>query len=328
MAGSLGYQTAVDIANRALQHCRMARITSFTDSSLNAKETGFVYDKLREAELRSNIWRFAIKRAVLRGIDSTSLLWTPPSWAIGTTYAAGAVVTDANGEWWQSKTAANIANTPAAGAFWAHYTGPDYLQPYVASVSYFTGELVLASDGKVYLSLLSSNTGNDPTLSPTKWLLVNGTTVALSFLYPIGAGPVTDPSTRTVFRLPHGFLRRAPSNPRVTGNFYLGAPSGNEQEDWVFEDDYILSFSPGPLMLRYVQNMVDVPLMPAEFCEMLSARIAEECAPILAAAQILPAILRVVQGHYRRERIEAIRINGIEIGPKDFDLDDYIVCRL
>src|SRR5712691_3659686 len=74
MAGSLGYQTAIDIANRALQHCRMKRIVAFTDSSANAKETGFVYDKLREAELRCNLWRFATKRVILRPISTQTTI--------------------------------------------------------------------------------------------------------------------------------------------------------------------------------------------------------------------------------------------------------------
>src|SRR5229473_401426 len=233
MAGSLGYQTAVDIANRALQHCRMKRIVAFTDSVANAKETGFVYDKLREAELRCNLWRFATKRAILRPISTSTavlatsidapsgttltftsttgatigpvfaangniasnttvtaktattvtlsqavtgdiplghavtfgpqtLLWTPPTYAAGTTYALGTVVVDANGEWWQSKVAGNVGNTPVPGASWQHYTGADYLQPWSTTVPYFTGELVLASNNSVYLSLTSNN-GNGTT---------------------------------------------------------------------------------------------------------------------------------------------------------------------
>src|SRR6267154_405764 len=228
MAGSLGYQTSLDIANRALQHCRVNRIAAFTDSSFAAKETGFVYDKLREAELRCNLWRFATKRTVLRAIqtDTTvlatsadcpsgkvltftstvgaalgpvfssngaipsnalvlsftsttvtlslnvtgdipsgtaitfgpqTLIWTPPTYAAGTTYAVGAVVNDANGEWWQSSVASNTGNTPVPGAFWRHYTGVDSLMPWLATTRYFTGELVLGSDSNVYMSLVSNN---------------------------------------------------------------------------------------------------------------------------------------------------------------------------
>ena len=65
------YKTREDIANRALQHCRMRRIVSLIppDSSANAQETAFIYDKVREAELRCNVWRFSIRRCILRAVD-------------------------------------------------------------------------------------------------------------------------------------------------------------------------------------------------------------------------------------------------------------------
>ena len=403
MAGSLGYQTSLDIANRALQHCRVNRIAAFTDSSFAAKETGFVYDKLREAELRCNLWRFATKRTVLRAIqtDTTvlatsadcpsgkvltftstvgaalgpvfssngaipsnalvlsftsttvtlslnvtgdipsgtaitfgpqTLIWTPPTYAAGTTYAVGAVVNDANGEWWQSSVASNTGNTPVPGAFWRHYTGVDSLMPWLATTRYFTGELVLGSDSNVYMSLVSNNgtgtVGNDPTLTSGFWLQVLGTTIGLSFFYPIGASTSTDNHAANCFRLPHGFLRQAPSDPKGGANVWLGMPHGNIREDWVFEDNYIVSGTNGPIMLRYIQNMVDVPLMDPMFCEMLAARIAEECAPILASDKALPIILQTTQRHYKEERWKAISVNGIEIGPIDPDLDDLITCRI
>jgi hypothetical protein len=327
VAGSLGYQTSIDIANRALQHCRMHRIASFNDSSANAKETGFVYDKLREAELRSNIWRFAIKRAILRPIVPLSLLWIPPDYSAIGTYAAGAVVQDSYGEWWVSKIGGNLGTSPAAGTIWAHYSGVDYMLAWDAGVNYFTGELVQGSDTFVYMSLIGQ-AGNDPTLDiGINWLLVNGTVAPLTFLYPIGTGPATDLSTHNVFRLPHGFLRKAPTNPKSDLSTWLGAPSGNFPEDWVFEDDYIVSFRHDPMLLRYVQNIVDVPLMSPEFCEILAARIAEECAPILATADVLPLILQSTRAQYKDERHEAIRINGIELAPVELDLDSYITCR-
>jgi len=404
MTSSLAFQTSVDIANRALQHCRMLRIVAFTDSSPNAKETGFVFDKVREAELRSNLWRFATKRVVLRPIDTSTvtlatsttvssgttltftdttgattgpvfssdtdlpsnttvtaitattvtlsqaitgsipsgtaitfgpqtLVWTPPTYSASTTYAAGSVVVDANGEWWQSKVAANLANTPQPGASWQHYTGVDTVQAWLTTNTYFTGELALGTDAKVYMSLLSQNgdgtTGNDPVTTSGFWLLVNGTTTPLSFFYPIGTGPAVDNNTWNVFRLPHGFLRQAPTNPKGSANVWLGAPHGNTREDWTFEGDYLLSSSINSLMLRYIANVVDVPDFDPMFCEMLAARIAEETAPILVTdPSLLTTILNNVRRHYTTERYKAITVNGIEIGPIDPDVDDLITCRM
>jgi hypothetical protein len=406
MAGSLGYQTPVDIVNRALQHCRMKKVASITppDHSANAQETAFVYDKLREAELRCNLWRFASKRAILRPISTLTtilatsgdtpsgsvltftstagattgpvfssngaiasnttvtsvgattvqlsqnitgdipggtaisfgpqtLVWTPPTYAAGTSYALGAVVVDANGEWWQASVASDLGNTPTSGAFWSHYTGVDYMQPWNTQIIYFTGELVLASDNNIYMSLTSNNgngtIGNDPTLTSGFWLLVNGIGTGLHFFYPIGAGPPEDASTRNVFRLPHGFLRQAPSDPKGNAGGWYGAPHGNWREDWVFEEGIIVSSTQGPLMLRYIENTVDVPKMDPMFCEMLAARIAEEAGPLLVQDRDMwTQILSNVRAHYKTERYKATTVNGIEIGPLDLDVDDYITCRL
>jgi hypothetical protein len=254
-----------------------------------------------------------------------SFLYTPPAWLIGTTYAVGNIVTYGN-DWWQSKVAANLANTPAQGAYWTHYTGVDYLQAWNTSVGYFPGELALASDGSVYMSLITSNTSHDPTTTTGFWLLVNGTASGLQILYPIGTGPRTDPNTNYVFRLPRGFLRRAPTMPKVVGN-WLGAPQGITREDWVFEGDYIVSAWNQPILLRYVADWIDVPEMHPLFCEMLSARIAEEMAPRIANPDVLQVVLATTERHYAREKRQAERSNAIEIGSADPPIDSYISVR-
>lgn len=319
------YTLEIDILNRALQHCRMQRLATLTDSSLNRTETTFVYEKLREAELREHNWRFAIRRGILRAISTSTLLWTPPTYAAGTTYSLGSVVVDSAGIWWQSKIASNLANTPQQGASWARYFGQDSLVVFTAAdaVNYMAGELTKVST-VVYLSLINSNTDTPPT---SNWLAVNGTTAALQILYPIGTGPSNDALTNNVFRLPHGFLRQAPTDPRAGINPYLGAPHGPTATDWVFEGDYLVSADLGPLMLRFVADFVDVPDMDAMFCEMLSARVAEEVAPILCAKDVLQVILANVREHYRTERFKAITVNGIETGTVEPPEDDYITAR-
>ena len=76
----MSFLTPIDIANRALQHVGASRIDptlGFTEISKNAQEISFCYDKLRRAELRRNVWRFAIRSAVLRPIDTTTLMLVP-----------------------------------------------------------------------------------------------------------------------------------------------------------------------------------------------------------------------------------------------------------
>ena len=109
---------------------------------------------------------------------------------------------------------------------------------------------------------------------------------------------------------------------------WLGFSRGNFREDWVFEGDYVVSGSIGPLRMRFVADFVDVPDMDSMFCEMLASRIAEEVGPLLVQDdKLLPIILSNARSHYREERMKAITVNGIEIGPIDPDIDDFISCR-
>ncbi len=431
------YKTREDVANRALQHLRMKRIISLIppDSSANAQEMAFVYDKVREAELRNNVWRFAIRRAILRAIDTSTLLWTPPNYSLLTTFALGSVVVDTKGDWWQSKTSLNLGNTLTIGTNWTRYFGPDTCDPYVSQSSadapptspvlsttsggslglrteyfrltyigadgesgpsvelsqsiaasylsvvtspvaqtgetaynvyasstqgietlqnsspitlgtdwtepttglvlgpslppgiiptYSAGELTSFND-TVYLSLRSQNQDTPPT---PNWVNVGGSTASLQVLYPIGTGPARDLTTRNYFRLPHGFLRRAPQDPKAGLNPYLGAPRDAPADDWLLENDYIVTSETGPLMLRYVADVIDVPDMDAMYCEMLSARMAEETGPILVANEkLLPILLQNVRQHYTGEREKAITVNGIEVGTDGPPEDDYITCR-
>lgn len=52
----------VDIANRALQKLGAERITSLTQDSENARAVNLCFTAVRDAELRSHPWNFAIKR--------------------------------------------------------------------------------------------------------------------------------------------------------------------------------------------------------------------------------------------------------------------------
>jgi hypothetical protein len=392
-----GYLTDTDIANRACQLCRIAGITRFNMQSSASIELGFAYDKMRQAELRDNLWVFATRRAVLRPVDtvtavletsaqtlsgvtlpftdttgvivgqlvtgtniaanatvlsfvantsvtlsiaisgtvasgaaitfgSLTVLWTPPAWATGTTYANGHVATYL-GEWWQSKVAGNVGNTPSIGIYWRRYSGPDSLQAWDDETSYYSGELALGTDGTVYLSLVTTNLNHDPTATTGFWLAVNGTVAGLSILYPIGTGPWTDTNTSNVFRKPRGFLRKAPSDPMGDMGQSLGVPTGPSRDDWIFEGDYIVSSAHSPILLRYVSDFIDVPDMDSIFVEMLAARLAKAVAPQLAPPDTLQVILGETARNYQESRKQAILINGIEVGSIAAPIDPYITCR-
>ena len=174
------FKSPVDIGNRALQHCGADRISSFDEDSKRASEVSFVYDKVREAELKRNIWTFATKRATLRAIDTTTMLISPALWSPTTTYYRNSIVADEIGNLWISMIPVNLNNDPLLSTFWEPYFGPMTVSLYDATgaTAYGSGELVytFAGDGtyRVYQSQQDSNADNPATA--TAW----GATVTYS----------------------------------------------------------------------------------------------------------------------------------------------------
>ena len=171
------FQTPVDIANRALQHLGAQRITSFTDVSLNAAEIASCYDKIRTAELRRNIWRFATRKATLRPIVPAfvpaqpygtsaalpTLKITPGLYSPTVVYFPGEIVIDANGTWWQSKQDNNLGLVPGTGDTWDVYFGPMNATPWdtTGTTFYSVGEVVYLTPRpgviEVYTALATGN---------------------------------------------------------------------------------------------------------------------------------------------------------------------------
>src|SRR5262245_44975066 len=121
------FVSPVDIGNRALQHVGQPLMTTpngFNDGSVRAEAISFCYGKLREAELRRNLWRFATKRAILRAIDTNTQLLTPSLWVAGTTYFRGSIVSSQNNSLWISRIHQNIGNQPENSLTWEPYFGP------------------------------------------------------------------------------------------------------------------------------------------------------------------------------------------------------------
>jgi len=169
------FNTAIDIASRACQHVGVPRIDptlGFTEPSKQASEIGFVYGKLRRAELERNTWRPSIRHTVLRALDTGTMMLAASLWVESATYFVGSIVADDQGNLWYSRIPNNVGyqpqNTPAA---WESYFGPLTVSLYDEDTTYWAGELVYtaAGDGlnRVYLSLQSSN-ADDPATA-TAW---------------------------------------------------------------------------------------------------------------------------------------------------------------
>lgn len=420
---------SLDIANRACQHCGVAQIASPTEDSLRCTEITMVYDKVRRAELRRNIWRFATRRAVLRAISATTLTLVPGTYSSNNTYLPGEIVQDANFLYWVSQRADNSNNTPGGNNdAWDMFFGPKTVDVFDATTTYSAGELcyvltgttpngyqvymslinnnsdvpntataysatvqykqddvvssggsqwrsllpinkantpavpplaysasttyttsntVTGSDNYIYSSVGSGNIGNDPTTdggvhwtntgvlsawskSPTivassmNWRPIVATLKNAVPIYPIGTGPSSQNTTRNLFRLPVGFLREAPQDPKAGSTSALGAPSGLAYGDWLYEGNHIVTQDVGPIVLRFVADVTKVTDMDDMFCEGLACRIAAEVCVRLTQSD---AKLQTIASAYKEFMGSARLVNGIETGSVEPPVDDWLQCR-
>ena len=424
----IAFLDSLDIANRACQRVGCSRILTVDEDSKANNELTFVYDKLRRAELRRNFWVFSIRRAVLRPIDTTTMLLDPAVWDATVTYAPGAIVKDENGSLWQSMMTENINNEPGSTVAWDGYFGPMTVHLYDAETTYYAGELVyapagnpggyvvftslingneddpevgdawvttttynygdvvtyggynwrslielnqgitpavapldwdstavyaaaetvVASDGYIYTSVAGSNTGFDPvtdagvhwtnsnlpaawTRTPTvytaatNWRPLFAAIRRIDIQYPVGAGPLSQSNTRSVFRKPNGYLRTAPEMGKQGSHSSLGAPSGLDYNDWEMEGDYIISSETTAILVRFVADLVDVSKMDDMFCEGLACRMGfETCEAITQSS----SKQQTIGAAYLRFMTEARLVNAIEVGPTEPPEDDFITCRI
>jgi hypothetical protein len=175
----------------------------------------------------------------------------------------------------------------------------------------------------VYLSLYSSNSDN-PVSATGNWLALTGTVAPLQVRYPLGAGPLHDTNTANAYHLPYGFLRRAITDPKAGQTAYLGANSGSAPEDWTPEDQYFVSKDSGPLMMRFIGNVLDVSEMDVLFCEALGAAIAMEITePVLQDVQKY----QKAAGGYKLAISRARAANMIESGPVTMTESKYLTVR-
>ncbi len=167
MAGQ-AFKTSVDIINRALQRCGARRIAALTDNSRNAKETSFCYDMLRRAELRRNIWRFSVRRVMLRPLGTALQAWDSTL-----TYSAGAYVSYNNVNY-KALLSSNTNQEPdTATTYWQVFLGNTTLIAtfgnWAVGTAYTQGQIVTGSDSRLYVLSVASNTGSDPTSTTGIW---------------------------------------------------------------------------------------------------------------------------------------------------------------
>jgi hypothetical protein len=156
---------SMDIANDAMQLLGAEIILSPTEDSKNNLEASFAYDKLRRLELRRNNWVFAMRRQVIRAVDTNTMTLQPAQYNSATVYQPGSITADLNNQFWISMTEANQNNLPGGNnEVWESYFGPRTIEPYdtTGGTTYATGELVYTpglypGSYVIYMSLINNN---------------------------------------------------------------------------------------------------------------------------------------------------------------------------
>jgi hypothetical protein len=229
----------------------------------------------------------------------------PALWAVGTTYAAGNKVGGSDGNIYTSVGSGNVGNNPVTDGG-VHWTNTGILNPWT--------------------TVFTQGAGNQ------QWLQVGGSAapsgVALAqvdIVWPVGSGPSSNTQTKNVYRLPAGFLRVAPQNPKGALLPWLGGPAGNTQKDWTYNGQYFVTWDAGPIIYRFVADVVDVTQFSPMFCEGLACRIGMEVCETLTQSD---AKLKTIQGEYQKFMGEARLSDSIEAGFEDPPEDEYISVRL
>jgi hypothetical protein len=250
------------------------------------------------------------------------------------TYKVDDVVTY-SGSNWRSLIELNLGTTPA-----------DAPAPWDETATYGAADTVTGSDGYIYSSIAGSNVAHDPTettgywtntnvpaawdrtpvlqTAATTWRPIFAAIRSLTFQYPIGTGPVTQTSSRNVYRLPAGFIRKAPTDPKAGSFSPLGAPAGLDYDTKDIEGDFLVSPLSGPIMLRFVADITEVTKMDDMFCEGLAARMAYEMCEAITQSTAKQAALGAA---YNKFMGEARMVNAVELGPIEPPEDDFITCR-
>jgi hypothetical protein len=203
---------------------------------------------------------------------------------------------------------------------------------------------VAASGGTNYQSLVDLNLGNTPASSPSQWTSVfslgggnsqwiqiggggfpNGVGLtAVRLTYPVGSGPLSQSWTKNVYRLPAGFIRRAPQDPKAGIWSWLGAPGNLTQVDWTFESQFLTTWDSRAIILHFIADVQNVTDFDPMFCEALSCRIALEVCETLTQST---AKLSFIAQEYKKFMGEAIIVDLIDVGAEEPPLDDLVACR-
>ncbi len=336
------FSTTTDIANRAADHLGAPRISSLSENSKAALYFTSIYDKLRQSEFQAHAWRFTIRSAALRPISATTKLMSFPTWAAGTTYQKGDIVNDTTANvgnsgkaLYISLIAANLANIPSSATqyvqTWAPYFGPDCGDAHSLSNTYSVGELVWITT-VAHINLANGEINHTPPGTGT-WAAAGLTGVTVDTLFiPWPITQVNAGTSRSLYRLPFGYLRPAPQDPKIAGGSFQSVGAGMQWSDFQFLGNYLLTSTPpspqisaGPLLFRFVADITDVTMFEPLFCELLAARMAYDTCEAITQK---PQLKRDIAGRYDELVMRAQHENMIELGSTDPKEEQFLLSRI
>lgn len=292
-----------------------------------------------------NLWRSLLSLNV-----GNSPADAPAPWSSIATYSSGQTATGSDNIIYTSQSNGNTGNDPTTdgGSNWLPSSGTAPAA-WNAGTGYVQGQYVTGSDNNVYIAWLPSTNTNpvgdvtgtwvlslnrlvaawsrsvNPGASSTSWrVLPNVGLQNINHLYPIGSGPSTEPQSRNVYRLPAGWLREAPQDPKAGNNSFLGGPAGTMLNDWNYEGNYIVTGDFSPIIYRFIADIVKVSEMDELFCDGLAYRMAIDACEELTQSGEKQA---VVAQKYEKFMSKAKLINGIDIGPVEPPEDEWITVR-
>lgn len=258
------------------------------------------------------------------------------TWGSGFTYSLYDHAIGSDGQSYISLVNANINHNPVGdgAVHWAVDTSSYAL---ATSNTFFAGELVHIGT-TVYLSLTSNNGQGTQNTVPQNyivglpppsltWLTLTAqpTVAPINLIYPLGSGPEQDQRSKNVYRLPVGWMREAPQDPKAGGALYLGAPDGSKFEDWNYEGNYFTSDDNTVIPYRFAADIQDVTEFDSLFIEGFVCRIGfEVCEPLTQSS----AKKGEIGVQYKQFMTEAGLVNSIDNGPVYPNEDSYITCQL
>lgn len=231
---------------------------------------------------------------------------TPSAWSSAVTYTSGQVVAATDGyNYTATSSGGNLNKNPASGLNPTYWTQ--------TALTAWTSTFVLGGGNQLWLQIGGAAFPNGVGLTRS------------GARYPMGSGPAQDQSTRNAYRLPGNYLRRAPQAPQAGRVSWLGFPGNIQQDDWLFEGQYLITMDCGPIIFRFVADVQNVPDFDDLFCEMLACKIAMQiCEPLTQST----AKFSEIGADYKVARSDAITIGGIEVGSEEPPLEDLIATRI